>query len=74
MAWQRKERVKCLMQLLEEVRRKGELPYIEALKFIMNMEMVSRLTAERYIQDFLFQGKFTWSKEGINIKLAEAAK
>jgi hypothetical protein len=61
MAWQRRERVKCLLQLTDEIRKRREMPYLEALKFIMNLEMVSRLTAERYVQDFVFQGKFNLS-------------
>lgn len=63
MAWQRKERVATLNSLLMEIDQKGEMPYNEALKFIMNLHMLSRLSAERYLNDLLFQGKLVSEKD-----------
>jgi hypothetical protein len=45
------------------IEKQGPMTYIEAEKFIMNLHMLSRLTAERYIQDLLFQGKLILEKD-----------
>jgi hypothetical protein len=63
MAWQRVERQSTINSLLTVIEKQGPMTYIEAEKFIMNLHMLSRLTAERYIQDLLFQGKLILEKD-----------
>jgi hypothetical protein len=59
MAWQRVERQATINSLLITTEKQGKIPYDDALKFIMNLHMLSRLTAERYLEDLLFQEKLT---------------
>lgn len=54
MAWMRKARVKALNSFIEELKTKGTMSHDDGLRFIMRLEMVSRLTAERYLQDLIF--------------------
>jgi hypothetical protein len=53
----RKARVKALNGFMEELKTKGTMTHDDGLRYIMRLEMVSRLTAERYIQDLLFMGR-----------------
>jgi hypothetical protein len=57
MAWQRIERQATVNSLLITIEKQGPLTYIECEKFIMNLHMLSRLTANRYLEDLMFQGK-----------------
>jgi hypothetical protein len=63
MAWQRKERIGTLNTLQQEIQEKGAISYNDGLRFIMNLHMLSRLTAERYLQDLIFQGKLILEKD-----------
>jgi hypothetical protein len=57
MAWQRIERQATVNSLLITIEKQGPMTFMEAEKFIMNLHMLSRLTANRYLEDLMFQGK-----------------
>ena len=57
MAWMRTARMKIINLFLAELKSKGSLSHDEALRYLMDMPMLSRGTAERYIQDLLFIGR-----------------
>jgi hypothetical protein len=63
----RKFRIKAINSLLDEIKAKGYLTYNDALRYIMVNEVVSRMTAERYLQDLIFIGRITEKQDKLTI-------
>jgi hypothetical protein len=63
----RKARIRAINSLIEEIKTKGHLTHNEATRFIMTSEMVSRMTAERYIEDLMFIGKIIEKQDKITL-------
>lgn len=72
MAWMRVARIRVINHLLEEIGARGRMTRDEALKYIMNLEMLSKITAERYLYELTYQGRIIEEK-GV-IKLAGEKK
>ena len=67
MAWMRKARVRALNTFIEELKTKGTITHIDALRYIMRNEMVSRLTAETYLQDLIFMERIAEEKGKLSV-------
>lgn len=70
----RKARTRAINLLLEEIKTKGHLTHNEAARFIMVSEMVSRMTAERYIEDLVFIGRIIEKQDRITLLQGESAR
>lgn len=67
MAWMRKARVQALNNLLQQLREKHQMSHAEAVRYLMNLTMMSRITVERYIQDLIFMGRIAENKGKIQL-------